>query len=98
MLRYCPNTVFMDRDLLPNTTTSKDGAEFGKVCPLLTHSSSSLTVIIHQLPQITSFTGNRATVRKADGALLTTSIPSHAPALYALTNENRWDEAVRLCR
>jgi len=51
-----------------------------------------------KVPVLTSFSGTRATVRRADGALVTTAIPSQAPSLYQLARQNRWEEAVRLCR
>lgn len=78
---YYPNVVFVDRDLLPSTTSMKEmGEVFGKV------------------PQLTAFFGNRASVRKADGALVYTAVSSYVPMLYRLVADVRWEETVRLCR
>jgi len=51
-----------------------------------------------KVPQITAFCGNRASVRRADGAVLTTCVAPHTPMLYRLAAANRWEEAIRLCR
>ena len=53
---------------------------------------------IKQGAQITGFYGNRATIRKADGALITHSVSGYVPKLYSFVKERRWEEAVRVCR
>lgn len=49
-------------------------------------------------PYIASFFGSRVTIRRADGALMTTSVIPYAKMLYDFVASTRWDEAVRLCR
>ncbi|CAM9962929.1 unnamed protein product [Heterosigma akashiwo] len=50
------------------------------------------------LPAITTFFGDRVTVRKADGTLLYSSAPPHPRALHGLAAAGRWADAARLCR
>jgi len=64
---YYPNVVFVDRDLLPSTTSIKEMGE-----------------VFGQVPQLSAFSGNRASVRKADGALVYTAVSSYVPMLYRL--------------
>jgi len=49
-------------------------------------------------PYITGFYGPRITIRRADGALVTTSVSPYPPMLYNFVASARWEEAVRLCR
>ncbi|CAM9607280.1 unnamed protein product, partial [Choristocarpus tenellus] len=49
-------------------------------------------------PRIRSFFGNKVTVRRADGALLSAAVASYPAILYDLVQGQRWEEAVRLCR
>ena len=51
-----------------------------------------------KVPQVSTFYGSRLTVRKADGALVTTSVSCYASMLYNYIKEARWEESVRLCR
>mmetsp|Transcript_24926 Transcript_24926/g.44327 ORF Transcript_24926/g.44327 Transcript_24926/m.44327 type:complete len:775 (+) Transcript_24926:94-2418(+) len=51
-----------------------------------------------KVPQVSTFYGSRLTVRKADGALVTTSVSCYASMLYRYIGESRWEESVRLCR
>mmetsp|Transcript_32401 Transcript_32401/g.30905 ORF Transcript_32401/g.30905 Transcript_32401/m.30905 type:complete len:777 (-) Transcript_32401:82-2412(-) len=48
--------------------------------------------------QIISYTGNRVSVRKVDGAILFAATSSDISLLYELTRAGRWDESLRLCR
>ena len=77
---FYPHALYVDKDLLPLTQETQDGAEFGKI------------------PQIKTFFGNIITIRRADGALLTSTVPPYPTSLYELVSAGRWDEAVRLCR
>lgn len=47
---------------------------------------------------ITSYTGNRITIRKVDGSVLYSSTSVDIPLLYELCRGGRWDESIRLCR
>ena len=47
---------------------------------------------------LVAFAGCRASVRKADGALVALPVSSLVPTLHSLARERRWDEATRLCR
>ncbi|XP_071949361.1 intraflagellar transport protein 80 homolog [Antedon mediterranea] len=49
-------------------------------------------------PQIVSFVGNHVTIRRADGALVSTGIVPYPAMLHELVGSGRWDDAVRLCR
>lgn len=49
-------------------------------------------------PQIVNFIGNHVTIRRADGALVSTGVSPYPVLLYELVNSSRWDDAVRLCR
>eukprot|EP01135_Chromosphaera_perkinsii_P002827 Nk52_evm17s228 gene=Nk52_evmTU17s228 len=49
-------------------------------------------------PQIVSFVDNLITVRRADGALLTTTVSPYPSILYRYTSSKKWDDALRLCR
>jgi len=51
-----------------------------------------------KIPEITNFFGPRAKVRRADGAILTTSVSPYPAMLYEFTSSAKWEEAVRLCR
>lgn len=53
-----------------------------------------------KVPQLLAFHGARATVRRADGALLTAQISPYPLMLHALVGAAppRWDEAQKLCR
>ena len=53
---------------------------------------------VGKVSQISGFYGNRATIRKGDGALLTLSVSGYVPKLYTFVKDRRWNEAVRLCR
>ena len=45
---------------------------------------------------IISFTGNRVSIRKVDGAVLFAATSSDITLLYELTRAGRWDESLRL--
>lgn len=49
-------------------------------------------------PTITGFSGNTLSVLRADGTVLSHSIPPHAAILLGLLQDRRWDQAARLCR
>ena len=49
-------------------------------------------------PQIVDFLGNHITIRRADGALVSTGISPYPAMLHDLVNSGRWEDAVRLCR
>ncbi|XP_033637607.1 intraflagellar transport protein 80 homolog [Asterias rubens] len=49
-------------------------------------------------PQIVDFLGNHLTIRRADGALVSTGISPYPAMLHDLVNNGRWEDAVRLCR
>eukprot|EP00939_MAST-03C_sp_MAST-3C-sp1_P001027 g1027.t1 len=49
-------------------------------------------------PYISSFFGPRVTVRRVDGALVTTSVTPYANMMYDFATSTRWSDAVRLCR
>jgi len=53
-----------------------------------------------KVPQIVSFYGARATIRRADGALLTASVSPYPLMLHAFVSATppRWEEAQKLCR
>lgn len=44
------------------------------------------------------FTGTRCLVRRSDGAVICTSVPSYPLALYQLAGQGQWSKALRLCR
>lgn len=48
--------------------------------------------------QIISFTNNRVSIRKIDGAIVIYIIASEISLLYELGRNNKWDECLRLCR
>jgi intraflagellar transport protein 80 len=48
--------------------------------------------------QITSYCGNRISIRKVDGSMLYSSTSPDVPLLYELTRGGRWEESIRLCR
>ena len=48
--------------------------------------------------QIISFTNNRVSIRKIDGAIVIYMIPSEIYLIYELGRESKWDECLRLCR
>ena len=47
---------------------------------------------------IISFTGNRVSIRKVDGAVLFAATSSDITLLYELTRAGRWDESLRLVK
>ncbi|XP_065889257.1 intraflagellar transport protein 80 homolog isoform X3 [Dysidea avara] len=49
-------------------------------------------------PQIVHFLGNQCTLRRTDGALITTSISPFPGLLHEYANSSKWNEAIRLCR
>jgi intraflagellar transport protein 80 len=51
-----------------------------------------------KIPEIVSFFGSRAQVRRADGAVLTASVSPYPAMLYEFVGNSHWEEAVRLCR
>lgn len=51
-----------------------------------------------KMAQFSTFFGSRVTVRRADGALVTSSVNLYPPVLYEFVGGRRWEEAVRLCR
>ena len=77
---YQPAIAFVDKDLVPLTTSSSEAAEFGRNA------------------QIASYTGNRISVRKVDGAMLFSATSTDVGLLYDLTRNGKWDESLRLCR
>ncbi len=44
------------------------------------------------------FIAIQISIRKADGAIVATSIPPFPAMLHSLVQKNNWDEVVRLCR
>ena len=44
---------------------------------------------------IISFTGNRVSIRKVDGAVLFAATSSDISLLYELTRAGKWDESLR---
>jgi len=51
-----------------------------------------------KLPEITSFYGTRAQVRRADGAVTQTAVSPTPAMLCEFVGGGKWEEAVRLCR
>lgn len=51
-----------------------------------------------KVPQLQYFQGSRCTVRRIDGALITSNVNSHVGLLYKHVLSNSWDKAIRLCR
>ncbi|EGD77117.1 hypothetical protein PTSG_07451 [Salpingoeca rosetta] len=49
-------------------------------------------------PYLTSFSGNTCSVRRADGASMTFSVPPQVAVLQSHTSRNAWEDAIRLCR
>lgn len=47
---------------------------------------------------IASFAGLRASLRKADGAMMVLPVSNMVPMLHSLARQRRWEEATRLCR
>jgi intraflagellar transport protein 80 len=47
---------------------------------------------------IISYTANRVSVRKVDGAVVVAATPPELPLFYDMVRGQRWDEAIRLCR
>ena len=45
--------------------------------------------------QIISYTGNRVSIRKVDGAILFAATSSDISLLYELTRASRWEESLR---
>jgi len=77
---YQPAVAFVDKDLVPLTTSSSEASEFGRNA------------------QINSYTGNRISIRKVDGAMLFAATSSDVGLLYELARAGKWDEGLRLCR
>jgi intraflagellar transport protein 80 len=77
---YCPNVVYIDKDLLGKTRASSDASSFGR------------------LPRLTSFSGARIGVRRADGASMTAHASPYPAQLHALCSQAQFAKAVRLCR
>jgi intraflagellar transport protein 80 len=51
-----------------------------------------------KLPQIQTFYGTQIGVRRADGALLTATVPPYPAMLYEYASGGRWKECTQLCR
>ncbi|CAM9606713.1 unnamed protein product [Chrysoparadoxa australica] len=51
-----------------------------------------------KLPQIRSFFSGRIAIRRADGALLSTSVSHYPGMLHEFVTAGRWTEAIQLCR
>ncbi|KAL5476125.1 hypothetical protein EMCRGX_G026033 [Ephydatia muelleri] len=49
-------------------------------------------------PQLLSFTGNHCSLRRSDGALITTSIPPFPAILHQHASVGKWQLATHLCR
>lgn len=49
-------------------------------------------------PYLRAFAGNAVSVRRADGAALTYSVPPQVAMLQTHTTRNSWEDAIRLCR
>lgn len=49
-------------------------------------------------PQLLQFTGNHCTLRRSDGALITTSISPFPAILHQHAAASKWEAATRLCR
>lgn len=48
--------------------------------------------------QIIAYTGGRISIRKIDGSVLFAATSPDLDLMYSLGRENRWEEALRLCR
>mmetsp|Transcript_43977 Transcript_43977/g.71548 ORF Transcript_43977/g.71548 Transcript_43977/m.71548 type:complete len:763 (+) Transcript_43977:114-2402(+) len=49
-------------------------------------------------PQCVNFFGNRITIRRMDGAIVTTNVSAYPSLLYEVVDRADWDHAIRLCR
>eukprot|EP00057_Strongylocentrotus_purpuratus_P035142 XP_797867.3 PREDICTED: intraflagellar transport protein 80 homolog [Strongylocentrotus purpuratus] len=49
-------------------------------------------------PTIVDFIGTRVTIRRADGALIGTTVSPYPAMMHELVGSKRWEDAVRLCR
>jgi hypothetical protein len=49
-------------------------------------------------PQIVSFDGTHVTVRRSDGALLSSAVSPYPIALYGMVIKSMWEQAIQLCR
>jgi len=67
-----------------------------RFAPAILRSSSNLTSC--RSSPLSSFFGTTITVRRADGALLTSTVPPYPAMLYEYVDAGRFKEAVRLCR
>lgn len=56
------------------------------------------TTELGQNSQITSYTGTRIAIRKADGTVVFAGTPIYLVLLYQLARQGKWDESLRLCR
>ena len=44
------------------------------------------------------FVGKHVVMRRGEGSIVTTGVSSYPAILHNHINQNRWDDAVRLCR
>mmetsp|Transcript_40835 Transcript_40835/g.96743 ORF Transcript_40835/g.96743 Transcript_40835/m.96743 type:complete len:767 (+) Transcript_40835:180-2480(+) len=49
-------------------------------------------------PQIVSFDGTHVTIRRSDGALLSSAVSPYPIALYGMVIKSMWEQAIQLCR
>ncbi|XP_059177555.1 intraflagellar transport protein 80 homolog [Physella acuta] len=49
-------------------------------------------------PQLVGFLGSHLILRRSEGSLVSASISPYPTVLHAYTMNNKWDDAVRLCR
>ena len=57
--------------------------------------SNSFLLEFGRNAMIISFTGNRVSIRKVDGAVLFAATSSDISLLYELTRAGKWDESLR---
>ena len=49
-------------------------------------------------PQLISFLGNRLSIRRSDGSLISSSINPFVNLLHSYVSQNHWNEALKLCQ
>ena len=54
--------------------------------------------VLTRPPQIASFDGTHVTVRRSDGALLSSAVSPYPIALYGMVIKSMWEQAIQLCR
>ena len=104
---YFPAVAFIDRDLLPLTTSLGGGATNGNSIGAAGFGGGGGGAPVGgeaggpefgRGAVVQSHTGCRVTIRRADGSVAFVATLLDVPLLYELARGGRWEEATRLCR